>query len=247
MRIGIIGAMQQEIAVLLNELQQTQCIEKGGRKFYEGILYEKEVVLVFSRWGKVAAATTATQLILDFKVDLIIFTGVAGALSRDIHVGDVVVGSRLYQHDMDARPLMPRFEIPLLRRSFFESDAVYSQKATQAINDVFKNDLEFRQKLTDFGITSPIVMVGDVASGDKFVSSAKDKKEILTSLPSVACVEMEGASVAQVCYDFSLPVLVIRTISDEADEKAEGNFMSFLTTIAPEYPHHIFKKLFRLL
>lgn len=247
MRIGIIGAMQQEIAVLLNELQQKECIEKGGRKFYEGILYEKEVVLVFSRWGKVAAATTATQLILDFKVDMIIFTGVAGVLSSDIHVGDVVVASRLYQHDMDARPLMPRFEIPLIGRSFFETDEVYRQKATQAINDVFKNDTEFRKKLTDFFITSPKVMVGDVASGDKFVSGEKDKNDIREALPSVVCVEMEGASVAQVCYDFTLPLLVIRTISDEADEKAEGNFMSFLTTIAPEYPHHIFKELFRFL
>ncbi len=175
---------------------------------------------------------------------MIIFTGVAGALSLATHVGDVVVASRLYQHDMDARPLMERFEIPLLGRSFFQSDPVLLQQAMEAIDIVFKNDTEFRQKLTDFGITSPRALVGDIASGDKFVSCEKDKKNILSALPSVVCVEMEGAAVAQVCYDFSLPLLVIRTISDEADEKAENKFTSFIATIALEYPHHIFKKLF---
>jgi adenosylhomocysteine nucleosidase len=130
MRIGIIAAMQEEIDTLLQELaRDAEVIDDGRRTYHLGCLWDKSVVIVFSRWGKVAAATTATHLISDFGIDEVLFTGVAGAAQPGLKVGDVVVGARLWQHDMDARPLFPQHEIPLLRRSSLpamQSDAANS-------------------------------------------------------------------------------------------------------------------------
>ena len=239
--------MPQEIETLLHDLQHEQCTEQGGRTFYEGMLYGKEVVLVFSRWGKVAAATTATQLILHFGVEFIIFTGVAGGLVHGLHVGDVVIARRLYQHDMDARPLMPQYEIPLLGKMYFESPTKYTTKAGEAVKRFLETNLQFKQKLREYGIHFPKMLVADIASADKFVSSSEDKQAILQGLPTVVCVEMEGAAVAQVGNDFQVPVLVIRTISDEADEQSEHSFVFFLENLAREYPHHILKELFAII
>src|SRR5262249_34884857 len=111
-KIGVIGAMNQEIALLLRDMkhvnQETVGKGKGVRTYCHGSLYGKDAILVFSRWGKVASASTVTTLIGMAGVDLILFTGVAGAISADLHIGDVVIGNRLVQHDLDARPLYPR-------------------------------------------------------------------------------------------------------------------------------------------
>ena len=118
MPIGIMAAMQEEIDTLLKELPAgSEVVNDGRRTYHSGHLWGTPVVIVFSRWGKVAAATTATDLISDFCVTEILFTGVAGAAQPGLKVGDIVVGARLWQHDMDARPLFPRHEIPLLGRN----------------------------------------------------------------------------------------------------------------------------------
>src|SRR5262245_56128979 len=123
MPIGILAAMQEEIDTLLKALPaDSKVIDDGRRTYHLGHLWGTPVVVVFSRWGKVAAATTATHLIADFSVAEILFTGVAGAAQPGLNVGDVVVGARLWQHDMDARPLFPRHEIPLLGRTSFATD-----------------------------------------------------------------------------------------------------------------------------
>ena len=109
MTIGIISAMQEEMQTLLDNLPEPVATTKGMRTYYHGKLFNVEVVLVFSRWGKVASATTATQLINDFAVDEIIFTGVAGAISKKVTIGDVIIGKHLYQHDVDASPLFKKF------------------------------------------------------------------------------------------------------------------------------------------
>src|SRR5438309_652032 len=111
MTIGIMSAMREEIDSLLAEMTDVEVVEAGMRTYHRGRLWGAPAVLVFSRWGKVAAATTTTYLIEHFGVDRILFTGVAGGIDDALHVGDVVVASRLYQHDMDARPLRERFEI----------------------------------------------------------------------------------------------------------------------------------------
>ena len=123
MAIGIISAMQEEMQTLLENLENKVTTTKGMRTYYSGKLFTTDVVLVFSRWGKVASATTATQLINDHPVDEIIFTGVAGAINDKLEIGDIVIGNKLYQHDVDARPLYKKYEIPLLNKSFFETSA----------------------------------------------------------------------------------------------------------------------------
>jgi len=243
MKLGIIGAMREEVDRLIAEMYCEKQTTKGMRTFYEGTLYGKSAVIVFSRWGKVAAATTVTQLIVEFGVDKVIFSGIAGGLSPKLNIGDVVIGRKLFQHDMDATPLMPRFEIPLVGRTYFETAESDIRLAKQAVGEFLLVETAFIDKLSNFGIKAPKVLVGDIASGDKFVNNHNDKQAILEALPSVLCVEMEGAAVAQVCYDFGIPFLVIRTISDTADDKAVENFPVFLENIASEYAHYILKEL----
>jgi len=116
LRIGVVGAMSEEIALLRNALENPQVQTRGMRDYWQGSLFGRSVVLAFSRWGKVASASTVTTLIEFFEVDLVVFTGVAGALAPDLDIGDIVIAESLMQHDMDASALpgIKPFEIPLL-------------------------------------------------------------------------------------------------------------------------------------
>jgi len=246
--IGIISAMQEEIQALLNQLQVKHSIVKGMRTYYTGTLFDKKVVLVFSRWGKVASATTATQLINDFDLDEIVFTGVAGSIKKNIRIGDIIVGKKLIQHDMDASPILPVFEIPLLKKKYFESDKINRsliQKAAQLFINDFKNFVQLNDA-NQFNITKPTVYIEDIASGDQFISSKQQIDLIQNRLPEVACVEMEGASIAQVCYEYQIPFSIIRTISDNADSDSHINFPLFAKHIASIYAFGILKKYFEL-
>jgi adenosylhomocysteine nucleosidase len=237
--LGIMGAMPEEIKGIADLLENKQEVVLGQRTYYSGTLNDKPVVVVFSRWGKVAAATTVTTLILRFGITELLFTGVAGGLHPELQIGDIVVASRLIQHDMDARPILPRFEIPLEGITFFEADSILVDKAERLLKErtvpsVFNGwlDEEYRHK---FGIQAPTVWVGDIASGDKFIADPGDKEELLRLLPSLICVEMEGAAVAQVCYEYKIPFTVIRTISDTADHNAPMDFPSFIRHVASRY------------
>ncbi|MDQ6998678.1 MAG: hypothetical protein Q9M17_08185, partial [Mariprofundus sp.] len=139
MCLGIISAMPEEIHSVLNTMTDVTTTTHGNRTFYKGNLYNKSVVLVFSNWGKVAAATTATQLIQSFNVDKIIFTGVAGALQAHLNIGDVVVGTHLYQHDMDARPLFKQFEIPIIKKTFFKTNATLTHQLKKASEEFLES------------------------------------------------------------------------------------------------------------
>jgi adenosylhomocysteine nucleosidase len=242
------AAMQEEIDTLLKELPaDSEVIDHGRRTYHAGRLWGKPVVVVFSRWGKVAAATTATHLIADFGVEEILFTGVAGAALPGLQVGDVVVGARLWQHDMDARPLLPRHEIPLLGRSSFASDDKRRDQLLQAAAAFLRDDLPTavsEATRAAFHIQSPKAVAGDIASGDKFFADRADLADLLLRLPSIAAVDMESAAVAQVCHEYGVPFTVVRTISDAADESAAHDFPRFLTHVASAYSHGIVKRLF---
>jgi len=246
MRIGIISAMKEEIQAIQNQLQVTIKIEKGMRTYYQGKLFNKEVILVFSRWGKVASATTVTQLINEFEVDEIIFTGVAGGIHSKVQIGDVVIGKGLYQHDMDASPLLPKYEVPLLGKRFFETD----QRQRDALHIAAKNFLlqinEYisPEVLASFNILQPNIHVGDIASGDQFISEEGQRNRIKKGLPEVICVEMEGAAVAQVCFEYQIPFMIIRTISDNSNNNAHLDFPKFAKKIASEYALGILKNYF---
>ena len=248
MSIGIMAAMQEEINTLLRELPaHSEVIDDGQRTYHSGHLWGTPVVAVFSRWGKVAAATTATHLISDFGVEEILFTGVAGAAQPGLKVGDVVVGARMWQHDMDARPLFPRHEIPLLGRSSFASHEKRRHQLHQAATAFLRDDLPTAASAVTraaFHIQAARAVEGDIASGDKFFADRAELAELHLRLPTVAAVDMESAAVAQVCHEYSVPFTVVRTISDAADESAAHDFPRFLRQVASAYSHGVLKRLF---
>ncbi|HLP04000.1 MAG TPA: 5'-methylthioadenosine/adenosylhomocysteine nucleosidase [Paludibacter sp.] len=247
MLLGIMGSMPEEIDKIIEQISNKEIIERGSRIYYKGDLFGQEVVAVFSRWGKVAAAATATNMILEFKVDRIIFTGVAGAISPELNVGDVVIGQRLFQHDMDARPLMRRFEIPLTGKTSYETPLQNVEIMAESVHNFLKNNKELRKQLASWNIPNPKMLVGDIASGDLFISSAEMKNALSKNLPSVVCAEMEGAAVAQVCDDYGIPLIVVRIISDSADENAHISAIGFLDQHASDYSLSILREYISLI
>ena len=197
-------AMQEENSKLVAELGgDRRVIETGVRSSHVGTLRGIPVVVVFSQWGKVAAATTATCLIAEFNVGEIIFTGVAGGAASKVRVGDVVVTTGLCQHDMDARPLFLRYEIPLIGRSTFPTDIVRRLHAVEAAKSFFLNALASQidtSVLADFGIVDPRAVEGQYSERRQIHSGdGGGGKELKSRLQGKSCVEMEGAAVAQVC------------------------------------------------
>jgi adenosylhomocysteine nucleosidase len=249
--IGIMGAMTEEIDGVVALLSNCVVISMGKRTYFSGQINGIETVVVFSRWGKVAATTTATTLIHEFKITELLFTGVAGAISSELKIGDIVLGKRLIQHDMDARPLMNQYEIPLLSKTYFETDSTHLDIAAKVINIVFENkslhSVIGEQDLMEFNISQPKLFIGDIASGDQFFSTNEQKQKLNRQLPNVLCVEMEGAAVAQVCYEYEIPFSIIRTISDVADETAHIDFPSFLKKISGKYAAEIIKNIYNQL
>lgn len=238
MTIAIMSAMAEENAALVTQMTGVFTTKVGGRTYHQGELWGHSVVLVFSHWGKVAAASTATYLITGLGAKEIIFTGVAGGIDQDLSIGDIVIGHQLYQHDMDASPIIPRHEIPLLGSATIESDSKRREQLDQAAKQFIEKDLahtlsvELRQ---EFGLDKPKVITGDIASGDQFISSDKAVSDLRSRLPSVSCVEMEGAAVAQVCQAFHTPFSIIRTISDAANDEAGVDFPKFINEVAKLY------------
>jgi len=241
--LGIISAMPKEIGCVLNAMKLITTHTFGNRKFYKGQLFNKHVVIVFSNWGKVASATTATQMINSFKIKQLIFTGVAGALQPNLNIGDVVVGTHLYQHDMDARPLFKQFEIPIINKISFKADLTLTDKLFKATALFLSGITRHINHLQDFDIVNPQVYKGAIASGDQFISSDAKINRLNRALPNALCVEMEGAAVAQVCYDYKIDFGIIRTISDKSKHDASINFKQFTDKIAGKYALGILKHL----
>lgn len=247
--IGIMGAMPEEVQGVVDLLAEKEECEIGMRTYFSGKINGIKTIVVFSRWGKVAAAATASTLILRFHVTEIIFTGVAGAIHSDLNVGDIVIGKRLIQHDLDGRPLMKEFEIPLLNIAYLKILDKQLETASFAVHHLLdENRLHAvinAEELAKFGITVPKLIVGDIASGDKFFSNTAEKGALIKKLPSILCVEMEGAAVAQIGYEYDVPVTVIRTISDAADEKSAIDFTAFIEQVSNKYSVEIIKTIFR--
>ncbi len=248
MLTGIIGAMPEEIDEVIQLLEDRRETSHGMRTYHHGTINGHPVVVVFSRWGKVAAAATVATLIHEFGIRQLVFTGVAGAMGPGVSVGDVVVAGKLIQHDMDARPLMPRFEIPLLGVSWFNTDAALTERALLAARTVMMPEL-LHQWLTEaqlqqFGITAPRMHTGPVASGDRFFSGSREREALLQELPDLLCVEMEGAAAAQVCFENQVPFTVIRLISDSADESSHLDFPAFVQSVAGPFAARLVQELF---
>jgi adenosylhomocysteine nucleosidase len=236
--LAIVSAMSEEIALVVDALSRVETRELGRRVFHAGTFHGVETVAVFSRMGKVAAAATITQLIASYPVSRLVFSGVAGGVRHGLAIGDVVVGSALIQHDMDASPIFPRYEVPLLGRSRFETDRDVSERLLTAAQEFLAHDLGAHVAAGErefFHIDSPGASLGVVASGDKFFASATEVEDLRRRLPDTACVEMEGAAAAQVCAEYGIPFGVMRTISDSADENSVHDFPRFAREIARHY------------
>lgn len=237
MTIGIMGAMPEEVSGIIEQLDTSRMHRIGGREYLEGTWNGIDVVVVFSRWGKVAASVTATILLSRFGVDGIFFIGVAGAADPGLRVGDVVVATDLLQHDMDASaiPAFSKFEIPLLGRSRFPSDGCWMSAALTAVNHFITGDFEAwvdDDVRTSLGVGNPRVVTGLIATGDRFVNDAAFLGDLRKALPDLRCVEMEGAAVAQTCFEFTVPFAVVRVISDRGDDGAPVDFQNFVSKVA---------------
>lgn len=211
-RIGIIGAMEEEVFALKEKLKVTEVRSIASLEFYVGFLQGKEVVLVRAGIGKVNAAICAQLLIDCFHIDSIINTGVAGALSDELDIGDVVISSDALQHDMDATGFgYEKGVIPRMKESIFKAD----QKM-----------IHIAQKASEVLSTQINIHTKRIVSGDQFISDPSIKAFLIKQFDGF-CTEMEGAAIAQTCYLNKTPFVIIRSISDKADDSAEVNFSQF--------------------
>ena len=242
---AILSALAPEQRGLIELLRHPKKVTHAGRDFWQGDLHGQPVVLALSRIGKVAAATTAAALIERFGVQRMVFTGVAGGLGRGVNIGDVVVGQSFVQHDLDASPLFPRYEVPLYGKARFDGDAAL----TAALYGASRTALEDRQLHPAY--PGAKAHLGLIASGDCFVSSASESSNLRSALLSaghdVLAVEMEGAAVAQTCHDYGVPFAAVRTISDRADDAAHVDFPGFIDQVASKYAQVIVERLLNLL
>jgi adenosylhomocysteine nucleosidase len=248
MRLGIISALHEEQQGLVEAMERPYKLIHGMRDYFVGRLWEIDAVCVLSRIGKVAAAMTATTLVEKFGVTHILFTGVAGAGDAGIRVGDIVVADSLVQHDMDASPLFPRYEVPLTGLSRFASDRQLALDLCDAAQRFLETDFMHAidaQERAVFALQAPRVHRGLVGSGDQFVSDRERIQGLNGALPGLLAVEMEGAAVAQVCFELGIPYGVIRTISDNANENAATDFMRFVKSVAARYAFHIVRQFCR--
>lgn len=247
MRIGIMGAMPEEVDSIHELMTETKSTQHGNRTYHQGRIHDIEVVLVFSRWGKVAASSTVTSLITEFDVDHIILTGVAGATDASLNIGDIVIAKELYQHDMDPSPLFPKYEIPLTGETFLTTDKglrSHAQRASEGLIEIVTETIPMAS-LQEFHSEHPKYITGTIASGDQFISNTAQTQSIMTDMPNTAAVEMEGAAIAQVCADYKIPFVVIRTISDKANHEAHIDFPKFIRDIARHYSKFMIEHMLR--
>jgi adenosylhomocysteine nucleosidase len=250
-RLGVVCALHEELSGIVSRLEP-HVKALGGREFWQASWHGVQVVAVLSRIGKVAAATTVSTLIHHFGVTHVVFSGVAGALGAHVKVGDVVVADAFVQHDMDASPLFPRFEVPLYGQTFFPCDAALSalllSSAKRCLPQIGQH-LHESGLLEQLGVSHKdwVVHHGLMASGDQFIGQDAQRHGILSALPHVLAVEMEGAAVAQVCHDFGLPFAAVRIISDQADDQAHMDFSQFIAHVAAPYGAAVVESLVQAL
>lgn len=210
--IGIIGAMEEEVALLKDAMDVIEIVECASMSFCKGVLCGKDVVVVKSGIGKVNAGICAQILVDRFDVDVLINTGIAGSLDADIDIGDMVISTDLVEHDMDASIFGdPVGQIPRMDTFSFPADPILVEKAVAA-NEEVNPDIK--------------TFTGRIVSGDQFVSS-KEVKDKLVQTFQAKCTEMEGAAIAHAAYLNKVSCVIIRAISDKADNSATMDYPTF--------------------
>lgn len=211
-KIGIIGAMEEEVKALREKLTDAKLLRKASMDFYSGMLNGVEAVVVRSGIGKVNAGI-CTQILADvYQVDAVINTGIAGSLKAEINIGDIVISTDTLQHDMDATGF--GYEpgvIPQMETSCFQADEELIQKAKAACKEA---------------VPDIRIFTGRVVSGDQFISDRSVKARIAEQFDGM-CTEMEGAAIAQAAYLNHIPFVIIRAISDKADDSATVDYPTF--------------------
>ncbi len=210
--IGIIGAMDVEVDTLKKDMKVKREVQRAGMTFCQGELCGQEAVVVRSGVGKVNAAICTQILIDEFHVTAVVNTGIAGALKDEINIGDLVISTDLVQHDMDATGFgYPLGQIPQMEVFSFQADERLSNLAKKACEEV-----------------NPEIQVfqGRIVSGDQFVSDRAVKEKIAGNFDGY-CTEMEGAAIAQAAYLNGVPFVVVRAVSDKADESAAMDYPAF--------------------
>ena len=211
MKIGIIGAMESEVATLVKTMTESKKTCIGNLDFYEGILEEKNVVVVKCGVGKVNAAICATVLINNFNIDSMINTGIAGALASGLRIFDFVVSTSAVYHDFDIQFFgYPPGGVPGFKSPYLSADENLVSKIEIAFS---KNEKLKGRKL----------LKGVVASGDQFISDSS-KKDFIKQTFNPACCEMEGTAIAHACSNFGVPFAILRCMSDMADDSATSTY-----------------------
>ena len=210
--LGIIGAEQQEIDLLLEHLSLEKTVKKAGLSFFCGTIHEYPVVIVKAGIGKVNAAVCTQILVDEFGVDGVINTGIAGSLKAEINIGDIVLSTDVLHHDMDATGFgYDLGQIPQMNVFSFEADEkmrTIAKEVCEAVNPEIQ------------------VFEGRIVSGDQFISSREVKDRIKNNFDGY-CTEMEGAAIAQTAYLNRIPFVIIRAISDKADDSATMDYPTF--------------------
>ncbi|SFV56739.1 Menaquinone via 6-amino-6-deoxyfutalosine step 2 [hydrothermal vent metagenome] len=229
MKIAIMGAMPEEIEPILERLDKYEKVEYAKNIYYKGHYKSLEVVVAYSKIGKVFSALTATTMLEIFACDMLLFTGVAGAVNPDLKIGDLVVATKLAQHDLD----ITIFGHP---HGFVPGGSVYveSDRDLRALSKIVatKMDIELHE--------------GIIATGDQFIAS-EERKEFIAKTFNADALEMEGASVAVVCDALSVPFFILRSISDAADMDAGFNFEEFVESSAKISAEFLMKMLDELI
>ncbi len=252
-RTAILSALIDEQRSLIAQLENPSEVQHAGRRFWCGRLHGQDVVLALSRIGKVAAATTATALVEKFQVGRIVFTGVAGGLAPEVRVGDLVLATDFLQHDLDSSPIVPRYEVPLYGRTRFAADATLNTHLRHAATEAFAALPQWlgADTVQRYALGQARIHQGLVASGDRFVSvlgeSQRLQADLLAHGHTALAVEMEGAAVAQVCFDYGVPFAAVRTISDRADATAHADFTQFVRDVASHYAEAVLGRFLRML
>ena len=228
--IGILSAMPEEVGHTISNLENVIKAKYGDLTIYSGEWVSANflnkpiyVTVAWSGWGKVSSSRAATRVIStrynQKKIDFIIFTGVAGGINKDLKQWDILIPDELIQYDMDARPIFKRFVLPALNIERIKTDTKILNWANKAVREKLnKKELPFFKNLYN----------GLVGTADKFVSNKSAIDNLKSILPEISAVEMEGAAVAQVAHQEEIPCLIVRVISDNADDEASLNFNEFL-------------------
>ncbi|WP_072682751.1 5'-methylthioadenosine/adenosylhomocysteine nucleosidase [Arcobacter sp. LA11] len=222
-KLAIMGAMQEEIEPLLAHFENVKVTEYAKNKYYELTYNGLDIVVAYSKIGKVFASLTATTLIEKFACDALLFSGVAGGINPTLKIGDLIIANKLCQHDLD----ITAFGHP---HGFVPEGAVFVETSAELRNIAF-------DAATENGIQ---VLEGTIATGDQFVHS-NERKEFIESTFQADALEMEGASVAVICDALNVPFFILRAISDTADMDAGFDFDEFLKSSAKNSADYLIK------